>query len=246
MPLPEGPRMATNAPAGTIEVDPAKDGVGAEGLVDTDDDDVGRTHLHDCLAALVGSRSKYRLSDIGRNAGDDDDRQGEGRRLAVGEVLLVGPELRRERLDVDRDQQQRRGQFGDRREEHQAERRREARADEFQRDAKEGGESTLAEGARHLLELDRGVGDRGAHAHQGEREEQDGVGEDQQRRALVPEAVQVTLREVAQCEGDDQTGHREHQVGGALEQVARASGRSAPRASPPAMPRWSRERRPTR
>ena len=74
---------------------------------------------------------------VAGDGSDRDDHQRKRRGLAVGQVLLVGPELGRQRLGTGRDQQQGRGQLGERRQEHQAEGGREPRTDQRQGDAPE-------------------------------------------------------------------------------------------------------------
>ena len=56
------------------------------------------------------------------------------------------------------------------------------------------------ERARHLLERDRSLRDRGTHTDEREREEQQRVGEDEHRRGLVAETVRVLLGEVGERE----------------------------------------------
>jgi len=77
--------------------------------------------------------------------GNADDHQGKGRGLAVGEVLLIRPELRRQSLDAGRDQKEGRGELGDRGEEDEAERRGDARSDEGKRHPAEDGVAPLTE-----------------------------------------------------------------------------------------------------
>ncbi len=63
----------------------------------------------------------------------------------------------------------------------------------------------MPEGSAHLFELHGGLGHRGAHGHQGERKEQDGIAHDEQGGALV-EVRNRADSEEDQRQGDDQAG----------------------------------------
>ena len=83
---------------------------------------------------------------------------------------------------------------------------------------------------RHLLEPGRGLGDRGQHADERQREEHDRVGDDQQLARLV-EAERVADREEDEAQRDHEPGQRLHEVGAALDDASRAGCGGARRAS---------------
>ena len=65
----------------------------------------------------------------------------------------------------------------------------------------------------------RGLGDRRQHADQRQREEQDGVGDDQQLTGLV-EPERVVDAEEDEAQRDHETGQRLHEVGAAFDHHA--------------------------
>ena len=68
------------------------------------------------------------------------------------------------------------------------------------------------------------MGHRSADPDQGEREEEDRVGGDQQRGALVSEPSRIALGEVADGEGDDDARHGQHKVRAPLQQPPASPG----------------------
>ena len=95
-------------------------------------------------------------------------RQGERGGLAVGQVLLVAPELGGEGLHAGGHQDQGGGELGDRGEEDQAEGGGQPGRDKRPGDPPQHGQAALAEGAGHLLESGWGLGDRGPDPDQGQ------------------------------------------------------------------------------
>src|SRR6202050_1959924 len=121
-PLPDGPRMAVSDPAGTSRSTPVSTGWGPKALY--------RPLTATCRITSslpLNWTIKKPAQDIAWHGRDDDHHQGERRGLAVGQVRLVGPELRGQRLGPGRDQQQRGGGLGHRGPEDQAERGHQAR-----------------------------------------------------------------------------------------------------------------------
>ncbi len=97
---PDGPRMEVNEPAGDRQVEPGEHGLAPVGLVEAGQLETASRHQPRCTACrpAAGQPVEVPAEHVARHGGDGDDHQGERRRLAVGEVLLVGPELRGERL----------------------------------------------------------------------------------------------------------------------------------------------------
>ena len=118
LPLPDGPRMAVREPAGTSRSRSARTEWVPKRLCSSAD--LQAVHCGDGRPG--GEPVEETTEHIAGQGGDRDDRERKWGGLAVGEVLLVGPELGRERLHAGRDQDQRGGQLGHRREEHEAER----------------------------------------------------------------------------------------------------------------------------
>ncbi len=104
--------------------------------------------------------------------------------------------------------------------------------------------SADAERASHLLQPDRRPGHGGAHRDHGHRKEHDGVDDDQQRRRLVPAALEQVLGHVGAAQRDDDAGHGQDQHGSALERprcpAPKAHGEQRRRAARRA---WRRGRR---
>ena len=137
-------------------------------------------------------------------------RRGEGQRRGVG------PDLRRQGLRADRRQQQGRGQLGHHGDEDQAaaaprpgpasgsNTRRKARTSRGRRPPR------LLQPALHLHQ-------RGPHADQGQRQEHDGIGRHQQRRALI-ERVQERDGQRDQRQRHHDARHALRQIGGAFQQ----------------------------
>ena len=169
--------------------------------------------------------------------GDGDDEQRERRRLAVGEVLLVRPELRGEGLDTGRDEDQRRRELGHRREEDQAEGGAEPGRDERECDAQQDARRD-ARRANPRPPRGRPAPGRPRRARPPGRA---GRTSWRRRRSSIgavwyAKAVGVLLGEVRQRERDDEAGHREDEEGRPREQaVPTASGseRRAARAAAP-------------
>ena len=175
---------------------------------------ISRVHVPPPRTRRCGGRTRSPAH--ARDGRDHHDHRRVRRRRAVRGVGLVGPELRRQGLHAGRDQHQRRGQLGDRGQEHQAERGDDAGRDHRQRDPDEHRQPAAAERAAHLGQPRRGLHGRGPHADQGQREEQQRVGEDRAAAGLV-QREGVADGEEHQAERDDDAGHRLDQVGAALQ-----------------------------
>src|SRR5580692_11141049 len=100
-PLPDGPRIAVSDPAGTSRSTPVSTGCAPKALCRP----VTATCRIPSSSRLYGAIEEP-AQDIAWHSRDDDHDQGEGRGLAVGEVRLIGPELRGQGLRAGRDQQQ--------------------------------------------------------------------------------------------------------------------------------------------
>ena len=163
---PGRPEHGGEGPGGDLEVDARQDTVGPEPFVQVGDDDFrrqarGRSREGPWSCRPGGAaREPVEVAPqhVARGGGDGDDHEGEGRRLPVREVLLVGPKLGGEGLHTRWDQDQGGGELGDRGQEHQAERGGEAGSDQRERHPGEHGQGPLPERARHLLQ------GRGAYA----------------------------------------------------------------------------------
>ena len=179
-----------------------------------------------CRSHAAGLAVEPAAEDVAGHRRDEHHHQCIRGRLAVGEVGLVRPELRGQRLDVGRVEDERGGQLGRRLEEHERERRAEAGRDQGQGDAPQDRPAPDAERAPHLLESDRRAGHRGAHRHDRQREEHDGVRHHQQRAGLVEAALQEVLGHVGEAQGDDETRHGQNDEVRPLEAEHRRRGKA--------------------
>src|SRR5580692_3490724 len=94
-PLPDGPRMAVRDPAGTSRSTPVSTGCTPKALYRPETASCRMSlSLRILLVLRVGRAIEETAEHVAGHGRDDDHHQGERRRLAVGEVRLIRPELR--------------------------------------------------------------------------------------------------------------------------------------------------------
>ena len=152
----------------------------------------------------------------GRGERNRDHQRRVGRRRGEGERRRVGPDFRRQGLRADRRQDQRGGQLGDDGDEHQSCGRAEAGARERQRHPNRDAHPAEPQRTPRLLEAGLRLHQHRAHADQGQRQEQDGVSDDERGRALV-ERPQRMHGQRNEGQSHDDRRHSLRQIGGAFE-----------------------------
>ena len=138
LPLPDGPSSASSVPRSTTRSTPCSTAWPSKALRRP----LMRSSLMEigeCRGvAAAAERAEQREQQARRAQRDADQQRRIGRGGGEGERRRVGPDLRRERVRVDRREQQRRVEFGDDRDEDHRRRRAEARAGERQHHAPNG------------------------------------------------------------------------------------------------------------